>query len=84
MVVPLEGDAGPAWRLGEEVVQDVLATRMPDLMRVAKRNGFTSATLGAPFIAADGFKIPEQKVVINFIKLSNSDLNLRNQNKCIN
>ena len=27
----------------------------PDLMRVAERNGFTSATLGAPFIAADGF-----------------------------
>ena len=27
----------------------------PDLIRVAERNGFTSATLGAPFLAADGF-----------------------------
>ncbi len=27
----------------------------PDLIRVAERNGFSSATLGAPFIAADGF-----------------------------
>ena len=27
----------------------------PDLMLTAERNGFSSATLGAPFIAADGF-----------------------------
>ncbi|MBM4437133.1 MAG: DUF362 domain-containing protein [Actinobacteria bacterium] len=27
----------------------------PDLLRVAERNGFTSGTLGCPFIAADGY-----------------------------
>ncbi len=27
----------------------------PDLLRVAERNGFTSATLGCPFLVADGY-----------------------------
>ena len=27
----------------------------PDLLRVAERNGFTSGTLGCPFLVADGY-----------------------------